>query len=335
MENIYMKSSIFYLACGLFALCQSSLFSAKIAYVSNPFTKQISVIDLANNEVTDLIPTTTSPKNIVLHPDGKTAYLSNTRGRSIEILDMETNTIVSMINVGAPTDCLTISPDGKTLYAPSSRFHRLHIIDTESGNISKSLDIDGGPIAVAVTSDHQRAYIACFESNEVLVLDPAEKTLLDIKIDVGAAPKDLVVVGEGLSERLFVANSASDTVSVVSIEDAAVVETLSLSPGSEPSALVALSDGSKVYAVNTKGETVVSIDTETSALGGYISVGSKPSSATLSLDEAKLYVTNLLDAENPISVIDLANETVTSITMKEGYGSNSLAITELATPKTP
>ncbi|MCL4299195.1 MAG: YncE family protein [Anaerolineae bacterium] len=105
---------------------------------------------------------------------------------------------------------------------------------------------------------------------------------------------------------VYVANSGSDNISVISLDTSTVATTIPVGDG--PSRVVVTPDGSKAYVLNSISQNISVINTAAQAVVTTISVGSNPKSLAMTPDGAKVYVTN--PGSNNISVIDTTTDTV-------------------------
>ena len=96
------------------------------------------------------------------------------------------------------------------------------VIDTATLSVV-SFGVAGGPIAVAITPDGTRAYVASNFSNTVEVIDTATNTEV-VTIPVGIEPFAIAITPDGT--RAYVTNSGSNTVSVIDTATNAVVATV-------------------------------------------------------------------------------------------------------------
>jgi YVTN family beta-propeller protein len=114
-------------------------------------------------------------------------------------------------------------------------------------------------------------------------------------------------------ELAYVANSGSDTISVIDTEKPAVVQTIAVGNGLRPVAVAVSPDGKSAYVTNYSG-TVTIIDTATNALrasipvSGVVSLGGIPGQLLPSPDGRLLYVRSGDSAEGYVAVIDLKSQ---------------------------
>jgi YVTN family beta-propeller protein len=118
----------------------------------------------------------------------------------------------------------------------------------------------------------------------------------------------------------YVANSSSDTVSVIDIPTSTVVNTIAVANG--PAEMATSPDGTQVYVTSPGGNTVSVIDTTSLTVVATIAVQSFPQGVAFTPDGTSAYVTN--SSSNTVSVIDTVSRTVVATvpvgTEPEGIG---------------
>jgi len=154
------------------------------------------------------------------------------------------------------------------------------------------------PLGIAVLRGGQTAYVAAERDDAVYALDtrnPAKPALL-ANIGVGAHPAALLLSPD--QTRLFVANSLSDTVSVIDTGSNAVVGTILLRPdmardlpGATPTALALSADGKMLYVALGDMNAIAVVDAGAMQLRGYIPVGWYPSAIAI-IGSDRLLVAN-------------------------------------------
>ena len=149
------------------------------------------------------------------------------------------------------------------------------------------------PYGVVVSPDGKTLAVSNWGDRSVSLVDAA--TLAEkSRIPVGSHPNEMVWSKDG---RLFVADSGSNDVSVVS--DGTVTETIrtSLDPkapvGSTPDALALSPDGRRLYVANADNNNVAVVDVarvKESRVLGFIPTGWYPTALAISPDGKQLYV---------------------------------------------
>jgi YVTN family beta-propeller protein len=111
------------------------------------------------------------------------------------------------------------------------------------------------PVNLATSPDGSRLYVACTNSNQLLVVDPRAGTVLD-EIAVGSRPQDVGVSPDGA--RLYVTNRFGCSVSVIDAHARRVIAEVAV--GDEPHGVLTDASGDTVYVLNTAEDSISVID---------------------------------------------------------------------------
>jgi YVTN family beta-propeller protein len=136
---------------------------------------------------------------------------------------------------------------------------------------------------------------------------------------------------ECLERTVYVVNSLSNTVSVISTDTNTVVATIPV--GSYPRRVAFTPDGSKAYVTNYNSNTISVIDVSTHTIIATVPVGDSPYGLAVSPDGSLVYVANNSepwDTGRPydsVSVIDTATNTVISMFPWGSFGPSGVAFT--------
>jgi len=103
--------------------------------------------------------------------------------------------------------------------------------------------------------------------------------------DVGTNPLEVEYDGS----RIWVANNADDTVTVLDASDGSLVATVTV--GDQPTRV--LFDGASVWVLNAGDATITKIDAASQAVAGTFSTGAAPSD--ISFDGSKIWIANTAD----------------------------------------
>ncbi len=231
-----------------------------------------------------------APYGIAISPDNKTAYAVLDNNDTLTKIDLTAATPAQgpELRVGNVPNSVLISPDGKTAY-----------VSNEAGRIAKESDFQGYSNGTPVVAAFPTGSTA---TGTVSVVDLASFTVTG-SIKTGLHPTGMAFWGN----NLLVANTYSDTISVINTGTNQVVETIDLGlpigvPGQKGAAYGA---GPNSIAVDTKNSVayvalynanaiaVISLGTGSSnPLLGMIPVGYAPSSVVLDAADNSLLVAN-------------------------------------------
>ncbi len=274
---------------------------------------------------------------LVFSPDGSRIYLSDVQG-AVKVFSVDNNhrvkglgtillpeTSLPLRRAAVPAG-LALSPDGGRLYVAGNLSNRLFEVDTEGGDVLREWQVGVAPFDVLVTSgkayvsntggrlptDGPSApagrgtrvrvdpvrYIASEGSVTVIDLSSGEVTK---EIMVGLHASALAVSPDGA--YVVVANSGSDTLSVIDTHTDQVVEKIwaRQSPadlfGAQPNALAFDPDGERLFVCNGTQNAVAVIKFEPedreSRVIGLIPVGWFPGAVLYDHELETLCVANL------------------------------------------
>ena len=159
------------------------------------------------------------------------------------------------------------------------------------------------PVELAVSPDGARLYVVCEGTNELVAVDARIGAQI-ARVKVGRVPKGLWL----RDHYAFVANSWSDTVSVIDTGTMAITRTLQA--GFEPNAVFA--NGSAVFTANRISNDISVIDLASGVETGRLAAGRGASYLTPSPDGQSLYCTHIYPKigryrEPPASEITVVN----------------------------
>src|ERR1035438_7482950 len=93
-ESVYSRM----LWVGLFLVVISIKSISQTAYVTNVTEGSISVINVANDSVTNVIQVGNNTNGIAVSPDGKRVYAASYYANNIKIISTVSNTILNSVN---------------------------------------------------------------------------------------------------------------------------------------------------------------------------------------------------------------------------------------------
>jgi len=233
-----------------------------VAVTNNGQSDQsIMMIDTKSEKRTDSVKIIVGWLGLAFSKDDKTLYAS--AGNGNKILCYSNNlgklTLTDSIKLGKPWP-EKISPTGlcvdnarQRLYVVTKENNSLYVINLENKKIAKQINLPGEAYTCALSPTTNNLYISIWGDEKILIYDTKRDTILT-PIQVGSNPNDLVFTHNG--KYLFVSNANDNSVSVISIAQNKVLETLDAaiypnSPEGSTSNSVALSaDDKTLYIAN-------------------------------------------------------------------------------------
>lgn len=275
------------------------------------FREQLSVIRLETGELADKVDFNREPAKVLrdglyyglaFRPGTGQLYVSRGAQDLISRFDLSTEgklTPVSDIATPAPKERdipyniagLAFDQDGKTLVAVNNQTSNktgymglVSLIDPDSGVVTGQVEVGGFPLDVAIAGG--MAYVGCERDGKVDVIDLATRKVVK-EIRTGAQPVDLMTDTSGA--RLFVANSGSDTVSIIDTKTHKVTQTVMLRPndlrglpGAGPIGLTLSEDQKTLFVVCSDMNAVAVVDLADVKMEGYLPTGWLPTSLVTS-----------------------------------------------------
>jgi len=134
------------------------------------------------------------------------------------------------ITASPTTGNIYVACDWEDYQSPTPAVYEISVAGGQI-NILNTFNTAGSPVAVAFSPDGSKLYVAMFNSNTIVVMDPNTGTQL-ATIPVGQGPTSIAVNSTG--NRGYVANFTSGTVSVLDLTANTVIATVTLPAGAAP-----------------------------------------------------------------------------------------------------
>ena len=210
---------------------------------------------------------------------------------------------------------LAVTADGKRLIVANYENDSISLLDIAGRKVLSDMDLRPGngvaggeyPEWVAIQGN-ATAFISSARDREIVVVDiSTNQPKVTDRIKLKGQPTRIALNPK--QTRLYVAESSSDTVAVISTSDRKVLEEIGTTApkwafanekgfrGSSPNSVTISGDGQYLYVTNGGANSVAVIrtaqsDEAKSEILGLIPTGWYPNSASLSVDGSKLYVVN-------------------------------------------
>lgn len=271
--------------------------AAPFAYVANSGTKNVSVIDTANDQITATVTLPDGyPYGIAVGPSGQYVYVGLHDTNEIAIIDTNSNTVFKRIGLGTEQPGgLAVNAAETRLYVASRMSNTLKVINLNNysliTNVAIADDASSRPEGVVLSSDGTKAYVADYIAGKVaeISLDEANNVYTRASLTaVGAQPVGLAISSTG--SKLYV-SSLSGAVKAV---DTATKEITDLAVGSGTLSLAITPDNSKVYAPTPTLDKLYVINSAANpnvVLGTQYDIAGAPYNSSVNPGGSKLYMT--------------------------------------------
>ena len=196
-----------------------------------------------------------------------------------------------------------ISPAGiavddakKRLYVVTKENNQLYIVNLATKKIQDSFALGGEAYTCVLSSSKKQLYISCWGCDEVLQFNTDKKSF-EKSIPVGDNPNEMILTAD--SHFLFVCNANDNSVSVIDVRKATVIETINTAlypnapSGSTTNGVTLSEDEKTLYVANADNNCIAVFDVSSpgrSSSRGFIPVGWYPTN--VKTIGKKLWVTN-------------------------------------------
>jgi YVTN family beta-propeller protein len=253
--------------------------------------QSVSLISLSEWRVVQSAPIAKGWLGISFSHNGKRLYVSGGNDNQILVFDVTASGLrrVDSLEVAPPWPKgqlwlagLDVDDERGHVYVVGRESEMLYRVDLATGSPDRTLKLPAQPYTCLLSRELNRIYVSLWGGSGVAIIDKSTLSLENV-VAVGDHPNDMVESPDG--RFLFVANANANTVSVIDVQKARVVETLSSSlvpdapPGSTPNSVALSTDGSRLYIANADNNTLAVMDVSEPGASrslGFIPVGWYP-----------------------------------------------------------
>jgi YVTN family beta-propeller protein len=196
-----------------------------------------------------------------LSPDGVRLYAVHALGALLTAINTRLDRVVKTAELPAEGYTSVVSPDGRTLYVSLWGGAKVLAFDAQSLEQRSEIPVGEHPNALALSSDGQRLFVACGNTNSVWIVDLAKGAAQE-QVNVGltpgappgSTPNALDLSPDG--KTLLVANADNNSVAVVDVASPGHAQVKGFIPtGWYPTAVRYSRDGSQLFVLDGKGLT--------------------------------------------------------------------------------
>lgn len=239
---------------------------------------------------------------------GLRAYVANAGDGSISVIDLASFQEVDRWNVGdEASHGLALLPDDRTLYVGTGAEGAILALDTRDGTVTRRIDGNVNAHGIDATPDGRYVFVGAGGTNDtahLLRIDTRDGK--ETHLNEGLDPVGHIDVSPD-GTRAYVANLATDTLTVLDTETLALLARIPVGDGPNESRVTP--DGSTVLVANWASSDVSVIDAATSEVVRTLTVGDGTHGVAITPAGDEAWIVNRLS--NDVAVIDLRSWTVT------------------------
>jgi YVTN family beta-propeller protein len=296
-------------------------------YIANGNSDTVSVMNTKNNRILTNISLglRDTPNDLSIDSDDNVLYVSNIGSNTVSVIDLLTNKVTSNTNVGRFPISISEDTNQGFVFTANRDSGTVSVIDTQNNALVHTITGQGKPYGVAVNPITHTLYVTNSNSSTISIIDyyryrfVADQSFIQLTnktVIVGESPTGIAI--NAITNRIYVSNEHSNTISVIDGKTNNVVKTILVGTG--PFHLVVNPNTNMIYVANSDDNTISVIDGKTNNVVKTIIVGYSPWGLAIDPDTNMIYITN--NEHNKIYIINGTTNSVTagvSIKNNSGY----------------
>lgn len=171
---------------------------------------------------------------LAVSPDARTAWTTDLGSRTVTRIDLVTRRAPLSVTVGEEPEGIALSPDGKTLWVSARGSNQAFALDPQTMEVRHTIATGRFPLRIAVRPQGDVAVTSDLQDGSLSVIETATAKVIRTITVSGPAEAEarfqVTILWSKDGERIYVAETASDTVAEV---DYATGEVLRRLPGGE------------------------------------------------------------------------------------------------------
>jgi YVTN family beta-propeller protein len=202
------------------------------------------------------------PAGVSRSKDGRTLYVANAWGGTLSLVPLEQPTQLKHMALEKESYPYATLPtkDGKCLYVSLWGKAGVAVVNLETLSLEATWPTESHPTEMALSADESLLYIACADSNHVIVFDTKTSRAVESissalypKSPHGSTPNSLALSPDG--KVLLIANADNNNIAVIDVAERGESRSLGFIPvGWYPTSVRFGVDG-RIYVANGKGLT--------------------------------------------------------------------------------
>jgi YVTN family beta-propeller protein len=253
----------------------------QLAYVASRGSRQVAVVDVtaAGNRIVKFVDVGTNPERVSVDSRNARVYITNVFDNTVSVLDGANNgALLTTITMGPSVGFTAVDTSSNLVFIPSACADPpvcsrggsyLHKIEGGTGVFisSDTVPLPANGTGAVFDEVDRRVYVSML-NDTVAVVDPVANKVVQL-IAVGSQPRGMAI--NPVTRKLYVANSNSNSVSVIDLATNAVLKTeFVFSSAAERVAVDPIAN--RIYVAGYGNFLLDRIDGNTDTNIGYLSV---------------------------------------------------------------
>jgi len=203
-------------------------------FVANNGDNTVSVLKAGTLATVNLaLPVGAGPMNVAVDPNTFTVFVTDNSANTISIIQPQSASTfaVTTATVGFEPVGVAVNPLTDNVFVTNSGTGTVSVLDGISYATLHTITVGGSPAGIGINTAANTALVSDSASGKVIVINLTTWNPLATTIPVGASPSAISVLlnpfnSLGEPNLAYVANSGSNTVSVINLASGAVIATI-------------------------------------------------------------------------------------------------------------
>lgn len=179
---------------------------------------------------------------LAVAPDERFAWTTDLGSRTVTRLDLMRRSTPVSVTVGEEPEGIALSPDGKTLWVSARGLNQAFALDPVSMKVRETVPTGRFPLRIAVRPQGDVAVTSDLQDGSLSVIDTATakviRTIAVSSPQEAEARQQVTILWSKDGRRIYVAETASDTVAEIDYASGTVLRRLKVGEGGDGMAIL-------------------------------------------------------------------------------------------------
>ncbi|ASJ92616.1 hypothetical protein CBR61_11765 [Porphyrobacter sp. CACIAM 03H1] len=179
---------------------------------------------------------------LAVSPDARTAWTTDLGSRTVTRLDLVTRRAPLSVTVGEEPEGISLSPDGTDLWVSARGSNQAFALDPQTMEVRSTVATGRFPLRIAVRPQGDVAITSDLQEGSLSVIDTASAKVIRTITVSGPAEAEarfqVTILWSADGKRIYVAETASDTVAEVDYAGGTVLRRLKVGEGGDGMAIL-------------------------------------------------------------------------------------------------
>ena len=252
-------------------------------YISHLGASEIVAFDTAQQKVVDIVKDIAGVHGLALAPELGRLFASATDQNRVVAIDLSTLKVVGSASTGSYPDGVAYAPEAHAVFVSNEHGSGDTVVDARSNEHLGEVEL-GGDIGNSQYDPARKVvYVAVGSRNELVTVDPAQRTVVDRGGLDGCSGAHGVQVDTPVRQRVFVACEGNAALVVFDLVAKRVTQTFDV--GQSPDVLAEDEANHRLYVAAETGQLAV-FDTTSRAVSKLSQGPGGPGAHTVAVDTA-------------------------------------------------